>query len=187
MWRFLYKSSVKDIYSCLVRTSETPKCIEKWSKVLAVEIDTKAVFDKIFTTTREKCLIIIWFQYKLLYNLLPTGRFLFQRQLVDSPVSSAKMLKKLYYTCFGIAQKSRTHILPIQSACIFHIFFACLIFFRIVLLHSFNTCLHIFVIGLSFLFAVWHCRWTRVTLTCSLGSNPLALSLSHHAVKHKPN
>ena len=84
VWRFLYKSSVKDIYSCLVRTSETPKCIEKWSKVLAVEIDTKAVFDNIFRTTREKCLI--WFQYKLLYNLLPTGCFLFQRQLVDSPV-----------------------------------------------------------------------------------------------------
>ena len=37
-WRFLYKSSVKDIYSCLVKTSETPKCIEKWSKVLSVEM-----------------------------------------------------------------------------------------------------------------------------------------------------
>ena len=34
VWRYLYKSSVKDIYSCLVKTSETPKCIEKWSKVL---------------------------------------------------------------------------------------------------------------------------------------------------------
>ena len=84
VWRYLYKSSVKDIYSCLVKTSETPKCIEKWSKVLAVETDTKAVFDNIFRTTREKCLI--WLQYKLLYNLLPTGRFLFQRQLVDSRV-----------------------------------------------------------------------------------------------------
>ena len=84
VWRYLYKSSVKDIYSCLVKTSETPKCIEKWSKVLAVEIDIKAVFDKHFRTTREKCLI--WFQYKLLYNLLPTGRYLFQRQHVDSPV-----------------------------------------------------------------------------------------------------
>ena len=84
VWTFLYKSSVEDIYSCLVRTSETPKCIEKWSKVLAVEIDTMGVFDKIFRTTCEKCLV--WFQYKLLYTLLPTGRFLFQRQLVDSPV-----------------------------------------------------------------------------------------------------
>ena len=33
VWRYLYKSSVKDIYSRLVRTSETPKCIGKWSKV----------------------------------------------------------------------------------------------------------------------------------------------------------
>ena len=40
LWRYLYKSSVKDIYSCLVKTSETPKCTEKWNKVLAVEIDT---------------------------------------------------------------------------------------------------------------------------------------------------
>ena len=46
VWRYLYKSSAKYIYSCLVKTSETPKCIEKWSKVLAVETDTKAVFDK---------------------------------------------------------------------------------------------------------------------------------------------
>ena len=46
VWRYLYKSRVRDIYSCLVKTSETPKCIEKWSKVLAVETDTKAVFDK---------------------------------------------------------------------------------------------------------------------------------------------
>ena len=51
VWRYWYKSSVKHIYSCLVKTSETPKCIEKWSKVLAVEINTKAVFDKIFRTT----------------------------------------------------------------------------------------------------------------------------------------
>ena len=65
VWRYLYKSSVKDIYSCLVKTSDTSKCIEKWSRILAVETDTKAAFDKIFRTTREKCLI--WFQYKLLY------------------------------------------------------------------------------------------------------------------------
>ncbi len=84
VWWYLYKSSVTDICSCLVKTSETPKCIEKWSKVLVVKIDTTAVFDNIFRTTHEKCLI--WFQYKLLYNLLPTGHFLFQWQLVDSPV-----------------------------------------------------------------------------------------------------
>ena len=80
VWRYLQKSSVKDIYLCLVKTSETPKYIEKWSKVPAVETDTKAVLDKSFQDYSEKCLI--WFQYKLLYNLLRTGRYLFQRQLV---------------------------------------------------------------------------------------------------------
>ena len=107
VWRYLYKFGVKDIYSCLVKTSETPKCIEKWSKVLAVEIDNKAVFDNIFRTTHEKCLI--WFQYKLLYNLISAGRFLFQRQLVDSPVCVfCKVLNKPYYVCFGIAPQSKT-------------------------------------------------------------------------------
>ena len=100
----MYKSRVKVIYSCLVKTSETPKCIENWSKVLAGETDTKAVFDKHFRTTREKCLI--WFQYKLLYNLLPTGRYLFQ--LVDSPVCVfCKDAEETLLICFGIAQKSK--------------------------------------------------------------------------------
>ena len=40
VWRYLYKSNVKYIYSCIVRTSETPNCTEKWIKVLAVETDT---------------------------------------------------------------------------------------------------------------------------------------------------
>ena len=40
VWIYLYKSSVKDIYSRLVKTKDTPKCIEKWSLVLATETDT---------------------------------------------------------------------------------------------------------------------------------------------------
>ena len=56
VWRYLYKSSVKDIYSCLVKTSDTSKCIEKWSRILAVETDTKAVFDQIFRTTLRNVL-----------------------------------------------------------------------------------------------------------------------------------
>ena len=113
VWRYLYKSSVKDIYSCLVKTSDTPKCVEKWSRVLAVEIDTTAVFDKIFRTTCEKCLI--WFQYKLLYNLLPTGRFLFSATACRfTCLSSAKVLKKLYCTGFGIAPKIQDYWFDVQ-------------------------------------------------------------------------
>ena len=50
--------------------------------MLATEVDIKASFDRISKTTRDTGLR--WFQYKLLYNLLPTCRFLFQRGLVDS-------------------------------------------------------------------------------------------------------
>ena len=57
---------------------------------------------KIFKTTRDTCLR--WFQYKLLYNVLPTGRFLFQRGLVDSPVCvfckrSEETLIHLFWDC----------------------------------------------------------------------------------------
>ena len=100
--RYLYKACVKDIYTCLVKNSNTPKCIENWSKMLATEVDTKATFEKkIFKTTRDTCLR--WFQYKL-YNVLPTGRFLFQRGLVDSPVCvfckrSEETLIHLFWDC----------------------------------------------------------------------------------------
>ena len=50
----------------------------------ATEIDIKATFERIFKTTRDTC--NRWFLYKLLRNLLPTGRFLFQQELVDSSV-----------------------------------------------------------------------------------------------------
>ena len=36
-----------------------------------------------FKTTNASCLR--WFQYKLLYRLLPTGHFLYLRKLVDAP------------------------------------------------------------------------------------------------------
>ena len=48
-----------------------------------VVTDTKENFHKIFKTTNVTCLQ--WFQYKMLYRLRPTGHFLFQRKLVDSP------------------------------------------------------------------------------------------------------
>ena len=44
VWRFLYKSNVKDIYSCLVNASETLKCTEKnGAKSLLLKLI--AVFD----------------------------------------------------------------------------------------------------------------------------------------------
>ena len=83
VWQCLLKNGVKGIYSCLVRSSDIPKSLNKWSKELNTEIDVKEIFDIIFKTTNDSCLS--WFQYKLLYRLLPTGHFLYLRKLVDSP------------------------------------------------------------------------------------------------------
>lgn len=84
VWKFLSKSDAKHIYSFLNKNSETPKCIEKWSRLLDIEIDVNNVFLKIQKTTFDTSLK--WLQYRLLYRLLPTGRFLFLRKLTDSPI-----------------------------------------------------------------------------------------------------
>ena len=51
------------IYSCLVTNSDIPKCLDKWSKDLNIEINDNEIFDIILKN--YKCLW--WFQYKLLY------------------------------------------------------------------------------------------------------------------------
>ena len=83
LWGSVEKWCKRYIYSCLVRNWDIPKCLNKWSKELNTETDVKEIFDIIFKTTNASCLR--WFQYKLLYRLLPTGHFLYLRKLVDSP------------------------------------------------------------------------------------------------------
>ena len=58
----------------------------------------------ILKTKRDTCLRK--FQYKLLYNLLPTGRFLSQRGLVDSPVCVfCKRSEESQCICSGTVSK----------------------------------------------------------------------------------
>ena len=68
----------------LVKNNDSLKCLDKWSKELSTQIDTKIAFDNVFKTTNDTCLR--WFQYRLLYRLFPTGRFLYLGKLVDSPI-----------------------------------------------------------------------------------------------------
>ena len=74
------KNGVKGIYSRLVKNSDIPKCLNKLSKELNIETDVKEISDIIFKTTNDSCLR--WFQYKLLYRLLPTGHFLYLRKFI---------------------------------------------------------------------------------------------------------
>ena len=68
------------------KNNDLLKCLDKWSKESSTQIDTKITFDNVFKTANDTCLW--WFQYRLLYKLLPTGRFLYLRKLVDSPICS---------------------------------------------------------------------------------------------------
>ena len=90
----------------LVANGDTPKCVDRWNKTLDVVTDTKEFFDKIFKTTNDTCLL--WFQYKMLYRLTTTGRFLFQRKLVDTPYSAfCKNAEETILHVLGVSQSSR--------------------------------------------------------------------------------
>ena len=34
VWKCIGKGNVKDIYACLVANGDTPKCVDRWSKIL---------------------------------------------------------------------------------------------------------------------------------------------------------
>ena len=68
----------------LVANGDTPECVDRWSKTLDIVDDTKDIFDKIFKTTNDTCLP--WFQDKMLYRLIPTGRFLFSMKDCGFPL-----------------------------------------------------------------------------------------------------
>ena len=86
IWKCLLKCSVKYVYACLVKNNDSLKCLGKWSNELSIQTVVKITFDNVFKTTNDTCLW--WFQYRLLYKLLPSGRFLYLRKLVDSPICS---------------------------------------------------------------------------------------------------
>ena len=55
-----------------------------WS--LLIKTDAKITSDNVFKITNDTCLR--WFQYRLLYRVLPTSCFLYIRKLVDSTMYS---------------------------------------------------------------------------------------------------
>ena len=109
--RFIFRCH----YARLVKSSDRPKCSDKWSKELNTEVDVKEVFGRIFKTTYDSCLR--WFQYKLLYRLLPTGFFFFGGgTIVDSPRcpfcnQADETLLHMFWDCL----KTRNFWLHVQS------------------------------------------------------------------------
>ena len=53
VWKCLLKTGAKFIESCLVKNSDIPKCLDKWSKEITIETDVKDIFDINFKTTND--------------------------------------------------------------------------------------------------------------------------------------
>ena len=84
IWQSLHKGGVKYIYWLLVDHANIQvKSFEKWTEEFNGEFDVNKIFTKIKKTTNDTSLR--WFQYKIIYRILPTGRYLYLRNLSDSP------------------------------------------------------------------------------------------------------
>ena len=95
------ESGLKGNYASLVKNSDRPKCFDKWNNEFISDVHAKEIFDCIFKTKHDSRLR--WFQYKLLYSLLPTGQFLYFRKMVNSQgcLFCNHSNETLCYTCFG--------------------------------------------------------------------------------------
>jgi exonuclease III len=80
-WQCVYKGGTKYIYNCLMTVFVPLKCIEKWSTSFDDNIDTCKVFKQIKKTTNDT--FLRWFQYRLLYRILPTQRLLCMQKIVN--------------------------------------------------------------------------------------------------------
>ena len=82
VWKCMSRGEVKCIYSCLVDNDVPLKCIDKWSHMLNTQVNTNTIFSHIRKVTNDTHLR--WFQYRLIYRILPTQHFLFLRRIVNS-------------------------------------------------------------------------------------------------------
>ena len=74
---------VRRWYMPFVKNDNVPlKWIEKWSHKHNIHIDTRTVFRRIIKTTQDTHLR--WFQYRLIYRILPSRRLWGGHELEDS-------------------------------------------------------------------------------------------------------
>lgn len=102
VWQYLSKGGVKHIYRGLINEVASLKCLEKWSLVFSEEIKANSVFKHIKKTTTDTQLR--WFQYRLIYRLIPTQRFLFLRKIVNDATCTfcgqqEETLDHLFWDC----------------------------------------------------------------------------------------
>ena len=107
VWKCMGKGGARHMYNCLVTHDSKIKCIEKWSEKFNDNIDCCKLFRHIRKATTDTYLR--WFQYRLIYRLIPTQRFLFLRKIVSSAKctfcdDAEETIEHLFWDC-SVTQK----------------------------------------------------------------------------------
>jgi hypothetical protein len=102
VWQCLSKGGSKHTYRYLIKNTDPLKFIEKWSNTLNTNIDVCTVFSTLKKTTEDTRLR--WFQYRLMYRIIPTQRFLHLRKIVDSSLCTfcgkdEETIEHLFWNC----------------------------------------------------------------------------------------
>eukprot|EP00916_Digyalum_oweni_P013462 GHVL01022105.1.p1 GENE.GHVL01022105.1~~GHVL01022105.1.p1 ORF type:complete len:329 (-),score=13.53 GHVL01022105.1:219-1205(-) len=102
VWQCLASGGSKHVYGYLIKNTDPLKCIEKWTAALNCNVDVNKVFLKIKRTTED--VRLRWFQYRLIYRIIPTQRFLHLRKIVESPICTfcgqqEETLEHLFWDC----------------------------------------------------------------------------------------
>ena len=82
VWTTIMKGN-KCIYSTLANSDARPAGLKKWNAFYE-NLNWRNIFKKLLLTTSDTQLR--WFQFRLLYRIIPTGRYLFLRKAIDSPL-----------------------------------------------------------------------------------------------------
>jgi len=100
--KMLLSDNKKEVYSYCVKRNIHHKCIDKWNNCFGIQIRERDVFRKIIKTTQDTTLR--WFQFRLIYRIIPTNRFLLQRKIVNSSIctfcsNEEESLIHLFWNC----------------------------------------------------------------------------------------
>ena len=98
----LSKGGSKSIYKYLVYKNIPIRTQEKWCANLRTEIEFSKVFRHLMKSTQDTRLR--WFQFRLLYRIIPCQRFLFLRKVVDAQTcnfckTEEQTLEHLFWDC----------------------------------------------------------------------------------------
>ena len=105
IWHCIKKGN-KAVQKILNENIASPTCVPKWNNLFE-NLNWEDIFSHCYKTTIDPQLR--WFHIRLLHRLLPTQRFLFLRNIVDSPLCNfcqqeEQSITHLFYDCDIVRQ-----------------------------------------------------------------------------------